>query len=161
MKQRIKCLECGKKFIRPASHVWQVHNLSARDYKKLHNLDVKRGIATEEYREHMRALAYQNKKKVIDQNLIEGGNKYRFKKGDDTNYVRSEQTMKRLRKHWVENVAPKAWQKKQAKRITVLCDECGTPVMRTEAYVNNPKLKHTYCTRRCATIAKNKQRAKK
>jgi len=161
-KPTIKCLECGKKFVRVCSHVWQVHGLTAREYKKLHGLDVKRGIATEEYREVMRDHVFKNGDKSIAKNLIEKGKKSRFKKGDDTNYKRSKQTQTRLEKHFITNVLPASnewWKKNKAVRITKPCDECGKPVTRTEDYIRKNNSIHTYCSRHCATIGNNKGRA--
>jgi len=60
MIEKIPCLICGKLFTRPVSHVWQVHKLSAREYKQMHGLDIKRGIATKEYKEKMRDHVFAN-----------------------------------------------------------------------------------------------------
>lgn len=150
--KKIKCLECGKSFLRPCSHVWQVHGLSARDYKALHGLDVRRGIATEEYRDRMREHVVKNYKKVVEKNLIKNGIKSRFKKGDHTAgvYERSNQTLTRIRGY-------NRKRHPRAERITEPCATCGTPVTRTTAHKGG----HMYCNRSCATIGNNKSRVKK
>lgn len=92
--EKIACMECGKKFVRVCRHVRMMHGLSARDYKKLHGLDVKRGIISEEDRERM--AAHVRRTGTID-NLASGA-RFRFVAGHSHNYERSAQTLARLRK---------------------------------------------------------------
>ena len=91
MKQ---CKICGKWFKRVCRHVCQAHGMSAREYKKMFGYDVKRGIMSEERREHMRQQTLAN---GSYKHLLTTGVKSRFKKGHKYNYVRSAQTLKRLR----------------------------------------------------------------
>lgn len=160
-KPTIQCLECGKRFVRPLSHVWQVHGLSAREYKELHGLDVKKGIASEAYKEIMREHTNANRAKVIEQNLLKHGKRSRFKKGDQSlgKYERSEQTKKRLATHWIKT-QPKGpkWKKERANWQAEPCATCGEAVQRSDAH--RAKFKNVYCSRRCATIARNKARKK-
>ena len=160
-KPEIKCLECGKKFVRPASHVWQVHGLSAREYKKLHGLDLKRGIATEEYRETMREHSKRNYSKVIYNNLIVKGASSRFESGNVPNYERSEQTKNRLKEHFIKNVLKKGdehWKRQRAEWVTIPCEVCGKKKEYTRAYIEGRQIKHFYCSCRCATIGKNRSK---
>lgn len=133
---KIKCLECGLLFTRPLSHVWQKHGLTAREYKKKHGLDVKRGIATPEYKEHMRDLVFQN---GTVGNLKKGA-AYRFKKGHGFNYERSAQTQKRLKKNWL-NVANLKGRPVHIEKIIIACALCGT----TRAIYPREKREHNFC----------------
>lgn len=92
---KIKCLECGKYFKRVCRHVNQVHGLTAREYKEIHGLDVKRGLLSTADRENIRENTYNNG--TI--NNLQKGTKYRFVKGHKRNYKRSPQTLARLRHH--------------------------------------------------------------
>lgn len=105
MRNKIKCLECGRFFTRPLSHVWQVHGIDARTYKELHGLDVSKGIATDEYKERMREHTKKHYKKVVVDNLIGRGKKTRFTPETVPRYTRSLQTQARLKEHW-KRVAP-------------------------------------------------------
>lgn len=143
MDSKLKCLECGKLFVRPLSHVWQVHGLSALEYKKLHGLDTKRGIATEEYRERMRELVFSN---GTIENLKKGA-KYRFKKGEINNYARSEQTQARLKKHWAR-VANTKGKPASIPKIAIRCAECGNEKM---IYPRQKREKNY-----CGTVCRNR-----
>lgn len=92
----IQCLECGKYFKRPCAHVRQVHNMSAREYKVLHGLDVKRGILSNDDREIMKRHTFENG--TVDN--LKNGIQFRFKKGETHNYKRSAQTIERLRSQY-------------------------------------------------------------
>lgn len=150
---KIKCLICGKEFVRPCSHVWQVHGMTAREYKEEFGLDLKKGIATEEYKEVMREHVREHYPKVVEKNLLRGGEKARFKKGDTTigRYERSEQTLNRIRGYNRKRYP-------RAERVTVPCDECSAPVTRTKSSIE--KHPHTFCSRSCSTKANNRGRAK-
>ena len=104
---KIKCALCERWYVQIASHVQQVHGMSAREYKEHLGLDVKRGLILEDYREVKRET--QDPKTL--QNLNKG-KKFWFKKGSTTagRYKRSKQTMERLRKQgkWIaENYSKK------------------------------------------------------
>lgn len=77
-REIIKCLDCGKGFIKVGAHVVQKHGYAdAREYRIEHGLDYKRGIVTAEHR----ALLANN---VVESGTIhnlEKGAKYRFKHG--------------------------------------------------------------------------------
>ena len=90
---KIKCLICGKYFTKPCSHVWQAHQLSAREYKKEFGFDLKKGIIPEEHREHLKEVQTEEAK----ENLKKGSVSL-FQKGDHSigRYERSKQTLERL-----------------------------------------------------------------
>ena len=152
MDNKIKCLECNKSFIRPLSHVWQVHGLSARDYKKLHGLDVKKGIATEEYKDRMRAHVFEN---GTVENLKQGA-QYRFHKGDKTlgKYKRSEQTEERLKKHW-EKVSNKKGTPYRVPKIKISCAMCGKEKL---IYPRYYKKDNNYCDIVCRNRRNNQKK---
>jgi hypothetical protein len=141
----LKCLECGKLFVRPLSHVWQVHKLSAREYKELHGLDVKKGIATDEYKERMRHHALTN---GTADNLKRVGIASRFVEGQSRNYKRSEQTMTRLKAHWlkVSNLNGR----KPVIKIKINCALCGKE---KHIYPRSFKQNNNYC----GVICRNRQ----
>lgn len=95
------CHICGEAHKKLMSHVWQVHGISAYDYKKEFGLDVGKGIMSEESKKKIRNKTLEHKEIVIDKNLLEHGRKSRFKKGHrgrTKEYV-SEQTRRMLRQH--------------------------------------------------------------
>ena len=92
---KVECLECGKYYKRVCRHVNQAHGLTAREYKEIHGLDVKRGLLCEAERENMREHTFNNG--TVDN--LEKGAKYRFVKGHSHNYIRSKQSLERLRYH--------------------------------------------------------------
>lgn len=146
----IKCLECGKEFIRPASHVWQVHHLTAREYKQKHGLDVKRGIATEEYKERMREHVLTN---GTLQNLTKGA-PYRFTGPQDVpRYKRSKQTLDRLSTHF-ERVASRKGAPK-IEKITIQCAHCGKDKL---IYPRYYKENNNYCGVTCRNIKNNQKK---
>lgn len=150
---KIQCLICGKFFTRPCSHAVQVHGVTAREYKEVFGFDKKKGIATDEYKEKMREHVVDNYNKVVARNLLKNGKQSRFKKGDTTigKYERSAQTIERIRGYNRKRYP-------RSKRVTKPCDECGTPVSRTESAIS--KFPHTFCSRSCSTKANNRGRAK-
>lgn len=94
------CHICGKAYNKLLTHVWQIHGLSAREYKKEFGLDVIKGIMSEESTKIASNKAYENYDLVVKKNLIENGMKTRFIKGHKgrTKNMVSEQTLKALRK---------------------------------------------------------------
>jgi predicted nucleic acid-binding Zn ribbon protein len=74
-----KCIICGKWYRQVGSHIIQQHGLTAREYRELYNLPVKRGITTPEYRKFK---GEQTKENGTFKNL-RAGKKYRYKKGDE------------------------------------------------------------------------------
>lgn len=142
------CLICKKEFVRPLSHCWQKHQISARQYKESFGLDVKRGIATQEYREKMRALL----KPQSVQAIIIGGKKSRFKKGVSNNYKRSEQTLKRLKDRWqgIANLSGRA----RIKKVKINCALCKKEKLIYPRYYQKG---NNFCGVKCRNINNNKQ----
>lgn len=99
-KDKLQCLICKNYYKRVCSHVRQRHGMNAREYKKEFGLDNKKGLMTEQARETMKKHTEKNRKIVIDRNLLIGGVKTRYKKGDNGigTYERSSQSKKRLSK---------------------------------------------------------------
>lgn len=99
----MKCLICGKNFKRVCSHVFHTHKMTARQYKEEFGLDVKKGLIDDGFREILHNHVMKNYSKVVAINLIKNGKKTRFKKGHNINYIRSAQTMQRLKNLWKSN----------------------------------------------------------
>ena len=63
------CEICGKAYSRVLSHVRQVHDMSARDYKKKFGFDLKKGICSKESAEKTRKHTMSNYESVIKKKL--------------------------------------------------------------------------------------------
>lgn len=149
----IDCLICGRKFVRPCTHVRQVHKMSAREYKEEFGLDVKKGIMTDEQKDIMREHTKKNYDVVVKENLLKKGKKSRLKKGEKIIYVRSEQTLERLRKQFIgigkykgEVIVPK-------KEFKCNNPDCGKIFYRHESQLK--KSKKLYCSRSCSSTINN------
>lgn len=92
---KIRCLECGKFYYQVCSHVYYKHGMTGREYRKLHGLDVKRGLLPDFLRELKAEQVFKN---GTVKNL-KAGKQFWFKVGDKQagKYERSEQTMQRLK----------------------------------------------------------------
>jgi len=92
---KCQCLICGKWYVQLGSHVYQVHKMTAREYREYFELEVKRGIVPEWYRKLKGDQALDNE----TYKNLEKGAKFRFKKGDKTagRYKRSPVTLERLK----------------------------------------------------------------
>ncbi len=75
---KLQCQVCGRWYIQIGSHVVQEHGLTARQYKELYNLPVKKGYVPGWYREKKAKQALAN---GTFKNL-EAGKEYRYIKGD-------------------------------------------------------------------------------
>ena len=95
-EEKIQCLVCGLWFKRIGRHVYNSHKTTAREYRRLNGLDVKRGIMTE----RSRAVMGEHTKRNGTIKNLKKGKKNQFKKGQKGVgvYERSEQTKERLRK---------------------------------------------------------------
>lgn len=94
-KERVQCLICGKWYVQVGSHVFQFHKMTARDYREMFNLEVKRGTVPTWYRKLKGDQALENK---TYKNLLKAGKKFRFKKGANVGrYKRSPITLERLK----------------------------------------------------------------
>ncbi len=92
---KIQCLICGGWYRKVGSHVWNSHKMTAREYRKLVGLDVKRGLLTDKAREVMREHVFENG----TVNNLKAGEINWFKKGQKGVgvYERSPQTLERLK----------------------------------------------------------------
>jgi len=91
---KCQCLICGKWYVQVGSHVRQVHGMTAREYRELFELEVKRGVVLEWYRKMKGDQALDNE----TYKNLEAGAKFRFKKGQEGvgKYERSPITLDRL-----------------------------------------------------------------
>lgn len=94
--KKCQCLICGKWYVQVCSHVYQVHKMTGRQYREYFELEVKRGVVPEWYRELKGNMAIDNE---TYKNLVAGA-KFRFKKGQKGIgvYTRSPITVARLQK---------------------------------------------------------------
>ena len=92
---KIQCLICGGWYKQVGSHVVQVHNMTAREYRELYKLEVKRGLTAPSYRKFKGKLALKNR----TYKNLEKGKVYRFKKGQAGIgiYERSPITLERIK----------------------------------------------------------------
>jgi hypothetical protein len=93
---KIQCLDCLRWYVQIGTHVIQRHGYeTAREYKRAHGLDVKRGVVPVWYKEMKGEQVFDNGTVAN----LEYGAPYRFVPGDPRagDYERSEQTMARLR----------------------------------------------------------------
>ncbi len=92
-EEKIQCLICGLWYRQVGSHIVQVHKITAREYREVMKLEVKRGLTRGWYRELKGEQALENG--TVD-NLLKGA-KFRFKKGDKVPvYERSKETLEKL-----------------------------------------------------------------
>lgn len=78
-KERVRCRDCGRYYIKVGSHAVQSHGYeSAKEYRKAHGLDYKKGIIPPSHRK----VLEENVRENGTINNLKAGEKYRFKKGD-------------------------------------------------------------------------------
>ncbi len=96
------CEICGKAYSRVLSHVRQVHDLSAKDYKLKFGLDLNKGICSKKSADKTRKQTMSNYESVIKNNLLIKGKKTQFKVGHNgrTKDKVSEQTLIRLKSNF-------------------------------------------------------------
>ena len=99
-KNKIQCLVCGKWYRQVGSHIVQRHRdqfSTCREYREHFDLEVKKGIIPENYRQ-VKAQGYYDNAQKVHRNLL-SGRKFWFKKGDKKagRYKRSHITMERLK----------------------------------------------------------------
>jgi len=93
-----KCKLCGRKYVLLASHVWQSHDgILGREYRKKFGYDVKKGLSKGKFLKLKKKLALKN---VDFEKLKTSGESFLFKDKDSRagNYIRSFQTIRRLKK---------------------------------------------------------------
>jgi hypothetical protein len=93
---KLQCLLCKGWYVQVCSHVYQVHGMTAREYKEYFDLEVKRGLIPEDYRQ-IKKEAFWNNPTLKN---LEEGKKFWYKKGQEGvgKYKRSHVTMERLGK---------------------------------------------------------------
>ena len=92
------CHICGKAYNKLMAHVWQIHELLEKEYKKKFGLELYNGIMSKHSKGIARARALENSDVVIKKNLIEKGKSTRFELNSSGRTVDkvSERTRKRL-----------------------------------------------------------------
>jgi hypothetical protein len=93
---KLQCLLCKGWYIQVGSHITQVHGMTAREYKEYFDLEVKKGLLPEDYRQ-IKKEAFWNNPTLGN---LKAGEKFWFKKGQEGVgvYKRSHVTMERLSK---------------------------------------------------------------
>ena len=91
---KIQCLICGGWFRQIGSHIVQAHKITARKYREVHDLEVKKGMLSPDLKELKAKQAIEN---GTYKNL-KVGKKFWFKKGSKIagRYHRSHITLERL-----------------------------------------------------------------
>ena len=94
-EDKCQCLVCGKWYVQICTHAYQVHGLLGREYREKFDLEVKRGVVPQWYRDLKGDQAIDNE----TYKNLEQGAKYRFKKGQKGLgvYHRSPATIARLK----------------------------------------------------------------
>ena len=92
---KIQCLICGRFYTQVGSHIFQRHEMTAREYREYFELEVKRGIVPDYYRSFKGQQALGN---GTWQNLKKG-KQFWFKPNDTKagKYKRSPVTLARLK----------------------------------------------------------------
>jgi hypothetical protein len=94
-KDKIQCHICKLWYRQVSNHVWAIHKICSREYRRQLGLDIKRGLLPQDLRK-------RKAKHVFENGTIENlkrGRKFWFKKGDASvgRYQRSLQTLERLK----------------------------------------------------------------
>jgi len=98
-KNKIKCEVCGRSYRQVGSHITQRHGMTAREYREEYGFDVKRGQLPEDLRQHK---AEKTRENGTIENLKKG-KKFWLKKGESIPYIRSQQTLDRLKNNFKRN----------------------------------------------------------
>lgn len=75
------CHICGRAFNKVLNHARQKHFISAEEYKRIYGLISTKGICSQRTKDRLRAKVMENYDTVVLQNLVEKGNKTRYKNG--------------------------------------------------------------------------------
>jgi hypothetical protein len=89
------CHICGAAHKKLMTHVVQVHEMSAKEYKLTYGLDLRKGIVCEQTRDKLRKALDENWDTSVNQNLLGIGRRYRYTEGHSGSYV-SPQSLNRL-----------------------------------------------------------------
>jgi len=152
-----KCLLCEEVGIkayyhRVGSHVFYEHGMTAREYRKKFDLELKRGMLSPKLLKVYQKNNAKHSDVVVENNLIDKGKKSRFKKGQTGVgvYKRSHVTLERLRKNMY-----KGGRKTTVKKIEIKCAVCGSPKI---IYPRYYKKNNNYCSVGCRNISNNKKK---
>jgi hypothetical protein len=97
---RIQCLFCLKYYRKVGAHVVSMHEMTAREYREYHQLEVRRGILSEYERVPLRENVLSNG--TI--NNLQKGKPFRFVKGGKVpSYVRSQETRDKMKLNHTKN----------------------------------------------------------
>jgi len=77
-RNRCECLICGKEFRNLGGHLWQSHDISAKEYKEFFSLPYSLPLISDETKQKK---SEANKRKKMWKYLIKYGKKYRFQRG--------------------------------------------------------------------------------
>lgn len=77
------CHICGRAYHKLLSHVWQIHGMNEKEYKKEFGLSLYNGIISDMTKEKLQGRVQENYEKVVEANLLVNGKKTRFKKGSE------------------------------------------------------------------------------
>lgn len=127
------CEICGGSFNRVTSHVRQVHDMSAREYKEKFGFDVSKGICSIESSRKSRLAVIINWDKVVVINLLIKGEGTQFTKGDNATKGKKKSKQSCLR---VSNELKK---EKHKKRLTESGKKLGKSGLGNKVRWNNCK----------------------
>lgn len=78
---KVICHICGRAYTKLITHVYQIHGLTAKEYKSEFGLNLNSGLISKEHKEILRNNVYEHYDKCIISNLIGGGEATRYKNG--------------------------------------------------------------------------------
>lgn len=76
------CHICGRSYNKVLAHVWQVHNMTEKEYKDEFDLIHRNGLVSESTKVKLQKAVVDNYDKVVTDNLVNGGKSTRFKSGE-------------------------------------------------------------------------------
>lgn len=82
---KLKCMICGGWYVQVGSHIVQKHKITAREYREIMNLPVKRGVVPSWFRKLKGDQALKNKTFLN----LKSGKKHWFKKNDKRATIKS------------------------------------------------------------------------
>lgn len=80
-QRRPICHICGRAYNKLMSHARLTHGISAREYKLMFSLSLKKGIVSPDTAEVLREHVRKNYEIVVSNNLVKAGSDTRFEKG--------------------------------------------------------------------------------
>lgn len=95
-KNKLQCLICKRYYRRVGKHIWNTHEITAREYRVMQHMEVKRGMTTQQDRENLREHVFSNG--TVDN--LKKGKKNWFVKGDKRagRYTRSPIAIEKIKK---------------------------------------------------------------